>query len=237
MTFDSWGRHERSGTTAPRVGLFGLLGSGNIGNDGSLESVLAYLRTHHPDARLDAMCSGARQITDRYGIPATRLHWFRSEYQTASGAGSLARKVLGKVIDAARTTTWVRRQDVVIVPGMGVLEATTPLRPWGFPYALFVLCASARIVGTRTALVGVGADIITEPLIRWLITRSARLACYRSYRDVYSRDAMRRMGVDTSGDEVYPDLAFALPTPPVTGTRGTVGIGVMAYCGRNSDRG
>ena len=30
---------------APRVGLFGLLGSGNIGNDASMESILGYLRS------------------------------------------------------------------------------------------------------------------------------------------------------------------------------------------------
>jgi polysaccharide pyruvyl transferase WcaK-like protein len=45
------------------------------------------------------------------------------------------------------------------------------------------------------------------------------------------------MGVDTSSDEVYPDLAFALPTPPAGKTStGVVGIGVMSYHGRNEDR-
>jgi polysaccharide pyruvyl transferase WcaK-like protein len=45
------------------------------------------------------------------------------------------------------------------------------------------------------------------------------------------------MGVDTSADRVYPDLAFALPSPPVPDTTtGAVGVGVMAFRGRNSDR-
>ena len=48
---------------------------------------------------------------------------------------------------------------------------------------------------------------------------------------------MRKMGVDISRDPVYPDLAFALPTPSdIYGTRGTVGVGVMAYHGGNDDR-
>src|SRR5262249_18379550 len=34
----------------PRVGLFGKLGAGNIGNDASMESVLSYLRDHQPQA-------------------------------------------------------------------------------------------------------------------------------------------------------------------------------------------
>jgi len=73
--------------------------------------------------------------------------------------------------------------------------------------------------------------------MRWLITMAARLAHYRSYRDVLSRDAMRRMGVNTSDDAVYPDLAFSLPTPPDDpGAPGTVGVGVMDFAGGNHDR-
>ncbi|MFD7292195.1 polysaccharide pyruvyl transferase family protein [Streptomyces sp. NPDC059897] len=223
-------------TAGPRVGVFGLLGSGNLGNDGSLEAVLGYLRTEHPDAPVDALCGGPDIVTARYGIPATRLHWNRGEYRTASRAGALATKGLGKLVDVVRTAAWVRRHDVVIVPGMGVLEATLPLRPWGFPYSLFLLCASGRLLGTKVALVGVGAgDIRVRPtrvLVRW----SARLAAYRSYRDAQSRDAMRAMGVNTSRDAVYPDLAFALPVPAATAAEGTVCVGVMDFHGGNDDR-
>ncbi|MFJ8083077.1 polysaccharide pyruvyl transferase family protein [Streptomyces sp. NPDC096205] len=222
-----------------RVGVFGLLGSGNLGNDGSLEAVLGYLRDAHPEAVVDALCGGPEVVTARYGIPATRMHWYRGEYRTASRAGAIAGKGLGKLVDAFRTAAWVRRHDVVIVPGMGVLEATLPLRPWGFPYALFLLCASGRLFGTRVALVGVGAAPIgnrpTRALVRW----SARLAAYRSYRDAPSRDALREMGVDTARDEVYPDLAFSLPAPQASapsGPPGQVCVGVMDFHGGNDDR-
>ncbi|MFB7927582.1 polysaccharide pyruvyl transferase family protein [Streptomyces sp. NPDC056039] len=225
--------------TPVRVGVFGLLGSGNLGNDGSLEAVLGYLRAEHPDAVVDALCGGPEVVTARYGIPATRLHWYRGEYRTASRAGAIAGKGLGKLVDVVRTAAWVRRHDVVIVPGMGVLEATLPLRPWGFPYSLFLLCASGRLVGTEVALVGVGAAPIgnrpTRALVRW----SARLAAYRSYRDAPSRDAMREMGVDTARDEVCPDLAFALPAPEAgapSGPPGLVCVGVMDFHGGDDDR-
>ena len=39
-----------------RIGLFGLLGQGNLGNDGSLLAVLTDLRSRHPDAELDFFC-------------------------------------------------------------------------------------------------------------------------------------------------------------------------------------
>ncbi|PSM40268.1 hypothetical protein C6Y14_26505 [Streptomyces dioscori] len=237
------------GETPVRVGVFGLLGSGNLGNDGSLEAVLGYLRTAHPDAAVDALCGGPEVVEARYGIPATRLHWYRGEYRTASRLGAIAGKGLGKLVDVFRTAAWVRRHDVVIVPGMGVLEATLPLRPWGFPYSLFLLCASGRVFGTRVALVGVGAAAIADRPTRALVRWSARLAAYRSYRDVLSREALREMGVDTARDEVYPDLAFALPTPqPAPQPRasseqpsdtpgpGTVCVGVMDFHGGNDDR-
>ncbi|KAB1144798.1 hypothetical protein F7R91_21450 [Streptomyces luteolifulvus] len=229
--------------TRVRVGVFGLLGSGNLGNDGSLEAVLGYLRTEHPEAVVDALCGGPEAVTTRFGIPATRLHWNRAEYRTASRAGAVAAKGLGKLVDVFRTAAWVRRHDVVIVPGMGVLEATLPLRPWGFPYSLFLLCASGRLLRTRVALVGVGAAEIRNRPTRALVRWSARLAAYRSYRDAQSRDAMRAMGVDTARDEVYPDLAFALPTPRASGpdklslSPGPVCVGVMDFHGGNDDRG
>ncbi|MGP4046000.1 polysaccharide pyruvyl transferase family protein [Streptomyces sp. 2A115] len=228
--------------TPVRVGVFGLLGSGNLGNDGSLEAVLGYLRAEHPEAAVDALCGGPEVVTTRYRIPATRLHWYRGEYRTASRAGAIAAKGLGKLVDAVRTAAWVRRHDVVIVPGMGVLEATLPLRPWGFPYSLFLLCASGRLLRTRVALVGVGADTISDRPTRALVRWSARLATYRSYRDALSRDAMRAMGVDTARDEVYPDLAFALPTPASANSEqalsppGQVCVGVMDFHGGNDDR-
>ncbi|MGA4847132.1 polysaccharide pyruvyl transferase family protein [Streptomyces sp. G5(2025)] len=225
--------------TPVRVGLFGLLGSGNLGNDGSLEAVLGYLRAEHPEAVVDALCGGPETVTARYAIPAARLHWYRGEYRTASRAGAVAGKGLGKVVDAFRTAAWVRAHDVVIVPGMGVLEATLPLRPWSFPYSLFLLCASGRLFGTRVALVGVGAAPIGNRATRTLVRWSARLAAYRSYRDAQSRDAMRAMGVDTARDEVHPDLAFALPTPrrsTPSGPPGTVCVGVMAFHGGDDDR-
>jgi polysaccharide pyruvyl transferase WcaK-like protein len=220
----------------PRVGLFGHLGSGNIGNDASLESVLGYLRTDHPDAILDAMCMGPEQVRERYGIDAIPSLWYRKYEERVPRVVAPVLKVLGKGADAFRIASWVRRHDVVIVPGMGVLEASLPLHPWGVPYTMFLLCASGRLFGTKVALVGVGATVIRQPMTRWLFVQAARLASYRSYRDVQSRDALRQQGLDVSGDLVYPDLVFGLPSSAEAGNPETVGVGLMAYYGSNDDR-
>jgi polysaccharide pyruvyl transferase WcaK-like protein len=231
------GLPDQASRSAPRVGLFGKLGTGNIGNDASMESVLQYLRIDHPDVVLDAMCGGAAEVTGRYGIPAIPLYWFQRYERHLSGLAAIPLKLLGKGIDIARTAAWVRRHDAVIVPGMGVLEASLPLRPWEFPYAMFLLSAFGRIFGTKVALVSVGAGVINQRMTRWLFNWAARLAYYRSYRNVASRDAMVQRGLDATTDHIYPDLAFALPAPPPEpGDGQTVCVGVMAYRGSNDER-
>ena len=57
----------------PRVGLYGLLGASNIGNDASMEAILRYLQADHPDAIVDAMCPGPDQVHREYGIEASPL--------------------------------------------------------------------------------------------------------------------------------------------------------------------
>lgn len=232
------GRRKRSAGGAYRAGLFGLLGSGNIGNDASMEAVLSYLRTDHPGIAVDAMCVGPDRVRDRYGIDAIPLHWYRKYGEQASGLTAIPLKVLGKVLDVGRTARWVRGHDVVIVPGMGVLEASLPLRASGWPYAMFLLCASGRVFGTKVALVSVGATVVNQRLMRRLFRSAARLASYRSYRDALSRDAMTQQGLDTAQDPVYPDLVFGVPVPSAgPGDPMVVGVGVMEYFGSNDDRG
>lgn len=216
--------------TAPvRVGFCGLLGTGNLGNDGSLQAMLGLLRAELPDAQFDCLCSGPDEVRSRFGLPATRLNWYRGEYRTATGA-AIAGKLLGKLVDPVRVWAWVRRHDAVVVPGMGVLEGSLPVRPWGWPYSLLLVCLAGRLTGTPVALVCVGADELARPLSRRLIVWAARLAHHRSFRDAASRDALRAMGLArAAGDDVVTDLAFALPVPPVQAVRpGAVGVGVMA---------
>jgi polysaccharide pyruvyl transferase WcaK-like protein len=241
---------------APRIGLFGILAAGNIGNDASMEAILRYLRDTCPGAEIDAMTSGAASFTARYGLPAIPMHWHQ-KYENGGALGrarvggaarapradalaTLAKALglgAGLVIDAARTLAWVRRHDVVIVPGAGVLETTVLMRPWEDPYTWFLLSAAGRLGRTKVALVSVGANVIKQPLTRWLFTAAARLAHYRSYRDTMSREAMRENGLDVTRDHVYRDVVFGFPPEASAGDSRTVAVGVMAYYGNNDERG
>jgi polysaccharide pyruvyl transferase WcaK-like protein len=228
-----------------RVGLFGYLGSGNSGNEASTEVVLAYLRTDHPGAVVDAMSGGASRVREKHGIDAISMTWFERYERRVPQPAAGALKILGKGLDVIRTASWVRRHDAVIIPGGGALETTLPMRPWGYPFGLFLVCASGRLFGTKVALVDIGASPISVRSTRWLSNSVARLAYYRSFRDELSREAVRQRGIDTSGDQVYPDLVFGVPVPAKvspgsldTGSldTGTVGLGLMAYYGSNDDR-
>ena len=230
-------RRSARPAAAPRVGLFGLLGSGNLGNDVSMESVLRYLGTDHPEAIVDVMCKGPENVTGRYGIPAMTMNWYQRYEKTASGVPAILLKTLGKGIDVFRTASWVSRHDVVIVPGMGTMEATLPLKSWQLPYSFLLLCASAKLFGAKVAFVSVGASVVKRRATRALLDTSARLAFYRSYRDAPSLDMMRQRGLDTSRDHVFSDLAFGIPPLPCgPGDPDIVGVGVMGYRGGNDDR-
>jgi polysaccharide pyruvyl transferase WcaK-like protein len=196
-----------------------------------------YLRERHPDAVVDAMCMGPERLSQRYGIETTPILWFQRYEQRMSGTTSIVLKMFGKGVDAVRTAAWVGRHDTVIVPGTGILEASLPLRASGTPYAVFLLCASGWLFGTKVGFVSVGATTTDQRLTRWLFASGARLASYRSYRDETSRDAMRQRGVDTTNDEVYPDLVFGLRAPPEASVDDrTVGVGLMEYYGSSDDR-
>ena len=144
---------------------------------------------------------------------------------------------LGMGIDAFRTASWVRHHDAVIVPGMGVLEATVPMRPWQTPYSMFLLCASGRLFGTKIALVSVGTNVIHQRVTRWLITTAARLAHYRSFGTT-SRGM--RCGRWASIPRVTPSILMSCSlfrrAEGEPGTAGAVGVGIMDYSGGNDDR-
>ena len=100
-------------------------------------------------------------------------------------------KLPGKLAEFVEACWRVRKVDIMIIPGTGILDDFGE-RPLGMPFDIFKWCLAARIAGARIAFVSIGAGPIGHPLSRWLMTAAARLAHYRSYRDAISRDFMDR---------------------------------------------
>ena len=134
--------------------------------------MLWFLRRDHPEAEISCVCSGPETLERQYGIPAMAMTWFQAHGPGRTRGSTILRKMFGKVADLIRMPLLLRRYDLIIVPGMGVLETTLELNPWGFPYALFLMCLSARIVGARVAFVSIGANVAREQSIRYLFVNS-----------------------------------------------------------------
>ena len=228
-----------------RIALFGGFATGNLGNDATLVAMLANLRPRIPSADFYCVCPDPPAVQDRYTIAAVPI----DPSVAVTGNSSRARRVLwlGKraLVEPSSwgaTGDFLRTVDHLIIAGTGVLD-DFGVRAWNMPYDLFKWCQVARRVHTRLSFVSVGAGPILHPASRWLMVEALRQAQYRSYRDQLSRDFLAGVGFFNQGDQVFPDLAFSLPSRqergcgPVAPKPRTIGIGVMGYYGwRNSQQ-
>jgi polysaccharide pyruvyl transferase WcaK-like protein len=217
-----------------RVALYGYLGSGNLGNDASLETILAWLKYDYPDVEVECITIAPEEIAARYGVPSVRLAW-RTPRQGSNRVTETVRKLLGRLIDVPRSFALAGTVDAIIVPGMGVLEERLGERPWGLPFGLFLMAAAARLRRRHFLLLDVGAEWALNPLTRRLYVATARLATHVSYRDNASAAAMARAGVHDPA-AIAPDLAFGHPGPMLAKPEpGRIVVGVMAYYGRKDN--
>jgi polysaccharide pyruvyl transferase WcaK-like protein len=217
-----------------RIVLFGLFGCGNLGNDGSLETMLGFLKRVRPHATIVCVCDEPQVVSRSLDVDAVPI---RQPSKPIGGRlGRILLQPFRKLREFGRACHHMRRTDVMIIPGTGILDDFGE-RPQGMPLKLFTWCLAARLCGTKIAFVCIGAGPIRRRVNRWLMLRAASLAHYRSYRDEISREFMESVGFDTTNDRVYPDIVFKLPAPDARerpSTRFphlTVGVGVMSYRG------
>lgn len=224
------------GASPRKIGLFGLFGSGNIGNDGSLEAMLAFLRSRGVDCELLCICADPEKVQREFGLRAIRIGGQSATHPLLRWMEKIM--PLRKLLQLLHAFRSVRGLDVMIMPGTGILDDFSE-RFWGAPASLFAWCLAARLQGTRIAYVCVGAGPISHGISRRLMKGAARMAAYRSYRDHLSKDFMLSIGFDAQADPVYPDIAFGLSKPvapnPGSADRPMIGLGVMTYFGWRGD--
>lgn len=217
-----------------KIALIGLFGSGNTGNDGSLKSMVSFLRRSTPEAELLCICPNPKVVTAGLGIAAVTHggvemtgHWSRVTDRLLAG---FPRNVLSALY-LFKTMRGVR---ALIIPGTGILDDFQETA-FGWPFVVFRWCLAARLSGVPIAFVSIGAGPIKHPVSRWFLKSAVRMARYRSYRDDFSLQYLDDIGVDVSLDGRYPDLAFGLPRPLANPARQrttlSVGVGVMNYRG------
>jgi polysaccharide pyruvyl transferase WcaK-like protein len=219
---------------ALRIGLFGLFGIGNFGNDASLDAILEFVRQKIPDAKVTCICTNPDIIGSKTGMQTARINSYPLAGWTANANRILgdAPREISSIIHTVRT---LRDLDFLIFPGTGILDDFSA-GPLGIPYTIFRWCFAARLLGTKILFLNIGAGPIVHPVSRFFMKAAARTASYRSYRDEYSLRYLDSIGVDVTQDSVYPDVAFALSTPSqakqsMRSNPSTIGIGVMSYTG------
>ncbi len=226
------GARRPAKATPLRIGLFGLFGSGNFGNDASLAAMIELVRRAHPDARLVCFCDAPERIRQRMAIEAVPIRPLNLARGGRLGRSLLA--LLGAIPHLFRAIFYTRKIDALIVPGTGILD-DFGCGPNGMPLDIFIWSLAARLARTPFWLISIGAGPIVHPLSRQLMVWAAKLARHRSYRDAISKLFLAEAGVDTRNDLICPDLAFDLARPiaakATTSERLTVGVGVMDYWG------
>lgn len=215
-----------------RVGIWGVFGRGNYGNEATLQAILAHLDsgrfepvilTEAPDeaARLHGIraVSLGRPAPNSTGIPMLRL------LQTAANR-------LGFL---AGTLRFVRTLDVVVVGGSGGLEGSGT-GTFGTLYEIWCCSIASRLFGKPFVLLNVGSEAPTGRIGRSMLRTAARLATYRAFRDEASRARVVEAGVAAAAtDRVATDIVFSLD-PDLASHRDarTVILGVMDYWGTDA---
>jgi polysaccharide pyruvyl transferase WcaK-like protein len=226
------------------IGLLGMFGTGNFGNDGSLESAVRFLRRAAPEERLLCICGDPAAVERAFGLEAVPI-WRKPRHRGGRHTVTLLHKAVGRATLWLHAARHLRRLKVLIVPGTGVLDDFS-VSPLGLGWPLDILSWSllGRLMGVRVIFASIGAGPIRHPVSRRLMRWAARAAHYRSYRDGVSKTFMESIGLAAARDDpVYPDIAFRLPAPGPIRPHGedgrplTIGVGVMTYCGWRNDLG
>lgn len=117
-------RSKVAATTRGReecIALFGLFGCGNLGNDGSLESMLSFLKEKRPDARVFCICKMPDVVTEDFGIETVPIRLPKTK-NVARLLDRIFLKVPGKAMDFIHAIRHLRKAGVMVVPGTGILD-------------------------------------------------------------------------------------------------------------------
>jgi polysaccharide pyruvyl transferase WcaK-like protein len=108
---------------------------------------------------------------------------------------------------------------------------------------LFRWSITAKLCRCRLAVISVGAGPFYTAVGKFCVRSILSLADFRSYRDESTVRYLQGIGISADRDQVFPDLAFSLPTSAVSSRDSTlragavIGLGVMEWADRYSKHG
>ncbi len=141
--------------------------------------------------------------------------------------------ILHELHDLTTSYKFVKNLDAIIVSGGGQLDELWG-GAWGHPYALLRWAVLSKLTGKQFIIISVGVGELNTKLGRFFTKTALSLACYRSYRDLDSKELLKAWAF-TSSDPCVPDLALGLMSkkskaPEVSEKNGlVVGISPIAF--------
>lgn len=224
------------GSKSTALGLLGMYGNGNLGDEAIFVSFLQWLHQHAPNVGAISLCVNPAYIMQTYGVESYAVSFHHAAVQTATTgkAESSLKRQLRKVLvrfcpllaQALRSSqrlldkAWavagyfptqlriVRSLDGVIVLGGGqVVDFWTG--PLGHPATLFSWALACRILHRPLIIASVGATSLRHGASRWFVRNAFRCSKWATVRDAESAAVLRSLGVRRSC-AVVPDLAWGL---------------------------
>lgn len=220
-----------------RIAAFGFLGLGNLGNEGSFAALLEHLRSLEVDVEVRCFGGDPVAVAQEHGVTASPLMSHRGR-PASSGPVERMRKAMGRLVDVPRMWRLVGQVDVVVVPGMGVLEPEVQERAvWGLPYWMLLASSFARLRRRSFVLLSVGAGVPRNGWVRRYFRWTLRMARYTSFRDRGSQSAALKIGGRPRPGTVTADLVFGMSVPDhlPTPVPNRIVLGVMTPHGQEPD--
>jgi polysaccharide pyruvyl transferase WcaK-like protein len=226
-----------------KIAFFGHFNASNFGNESTLQAILYHLRRFHPDAEVTCISTGrpeAAVVTHQIKtIPITRtlLRW-RPRNLVLRLLRLFFIGIPTELYSWANGLITLKRIDMLIIPGTGLLTDAYGLRGWG-PYNMFKWSLIAKLYRCKLIFVSVGAGPIYGSAGRRFVKSALSLADFRSYRDKSTMQYLMSIGYSADKDRISPDLVFSLPDAAPKqkmnkGGRSVVGLGLMYYAGKYS---
>ena len=202
-----------SAANQSKIALFGTFGTGNLGNECTLQAMLLNTRRRVPNAQVTCICASPEETASKYGIRALAIREMPLR-GTNNRAWRLLRKIcVGIPLELYRWFSVIkglRGTHMLIMTGTGMLS-DYGIGPLGLHYDILRWSVVAKLCRCKLLFVSVGAGPLRHPVARFFVKTALRLAAYRSYRDSFSKEYLKSIGFDADDDAVYPDLAFSLP--------------------------
>ena len=181
-----------------KIALFGHFNSTNFGNESTLQAILYHLRRFLPDAEVTCISTGPEATVATHHIEAIPVseEFFKSWVPQNPVTRVLRRICVGLPSEPYRWVKGImrlRRTEMLIIPGTGLLTDAYGLLSWG-PYNLLKWSLIAKACRCKLFFVSIGAGPIYGTLGRCFVKSVLSLADFRSYRDNSTMQYLKGIG-------------------------------------------